>query len=57
LERARLDLQERTDRAKLGVKIAAENSKEELESRKIAAKSEIEGAKVGVNIAKDLMNE
>jgi len=57
LERARLDLQERTDRAKLGVKIAAENSKEELESRKIASKSEIEGAKVGVNIVKDLMNE
>jgi hypothetical protein len=57
LERDRLDLQERTDRAKLGAKIAAENSKEELESRKIASKSEIEGAKIGVGIAKDLMGE
>ena len=31
--------------------------KKELESRNIDSKSEIEGAKVGVNIAKDLMNE
>jgi len=57
LERDRLDLQERTDRAKLGAKIASENSKEELETRKISSKEEIEGVKIGVDIAKGLMNE
>jgi len=57
LERAKLDLQERTDRAKLGAKIAAENSAEELEDRKIASKSEIEGTKLGVQIVKDLMGD
>jgi hypothetical protein len=57
LDRAKLDLQERTDRAKLGAKIAAENSAEELEDRKIASKSEIEGTKLGVQIVKDLMGD
>ena len=57
LERAKLDLQERTDRAKLGAKIAAENSAEELESRKIASKTEVEGTKLGVQIVKDLMGD
>ena len=57
LDRAKLDLQERTDRAKLGAQIAAENSAEELEDRKIASKSEIEGTKLGVQIVKDLMGD
>jgi len=41
----------------LGAKIASENSKEELESRKIASKEQIEEAKIGVEIAKELMGE
>ena len=45
----------RLEGAKLGVKIAADNSREQLESKRIASKEQVEGAKLGTIIAKDLM--
>ena len=57
LERDKMQQHERLEGAKLGVKIAAENSREELESKRIASKEQVEGAKLGKEIAKDLMND
>jgi hypothetical protein len=39
----------------LGARIAADNSREQLESKRIASKEQVEGAKLGTEIAKDLM--
>ena len=55
LDRDKLETQERIETAKLGVRIAADNSMKQLESKKIASKEQIEGAKLGKDIAKDLM--
>jgi len=57
LEREKMKQQERLEGAKLGVKIAADNSREQLESKRIASKEQVEGAKLGVEIAKDLIGE
>ena len=57
LEREKMQQEERLEGAKLGVRIAAENSREELESKRIASKEQLEGAKLGVDIAKDLLGE
>ena len=57
LEREKMRQEERLEGAKLGVRIAAENSREELESKRIASKEQLEGAKLGVDIAKDLLGE
>ena len=57
LEREKMEQEERLEGAKLGVKIAAENSREELETKRIASKEQLEGAKLGVDIAKDLLGE
>ena len=39
----------------LGAKIAETNSKEELESARIAVEDQLAGAKLGVQVAKDIM--
>ena len=57
LEREKMKQRERMEGAKLGVKIAADNSREQLESKRIASKEQVEGAKLGVEIAKDLLGE
>ena len=43
--------------AKLGVKIAETNTKEELESARIASQEQIAGAKIGIDIAKETMGD
>ena len=48
-------MDQQVEGAKLGVKIAETNTKEELEAAKIASKDQIEGAKLGVEIARELM--
>ena len=55
LDREKLATQEKIETAKLGARIAADNSREQLESKKIASKEQVEGAKLGTAIAKDLM--
>ena len=55
IDKERLDQQERLETAKLGAKIAETNSKEELESARIAVEDQIAGAKLGVQVAKDIM--
>ena len=39
----------------LNTKIAETNSREELESARIAAQDQLSGAKLGVEVAKDIM--
>ena len=48
-------MDQQVEGAKLGVKIAETNTKEELETSRIASKEQIEGAKLGVDIARELM--
>jgi len=40
----------------LGVQIASTNTQSELQSKEIASRDQIEGAKLGVQIAKDMLN-
>ena len=49
------DQQSQIEQARLGVKISETNTKDELESKRIASQEQIAGAKLGVDIAKDLM--
>ena len=50
-----MGMYQKIEGAKLGVKIAETNTKEELETKKIASRDKIEGAKLGTEIAKELM--
>jgi hypothetical protein len=47
---------ESVEGARIGASIAKDNSKEQLESRKIASNEQIEGAKIGAEIAKELID-
>ena len=49
--------QERIAQAKIAVDIAQDNSKQQLEERKIASKDQIEGFRIGQEIAKDMLDE
>jgi len=55
LDQHRLDQQERLETAKIGAKIAENNTQEELERARIASQDQISGAKLGVEIAKEVM--
>jgi hypothetical protein len=57
LQRDRLEQDARLAQAKLAASIAENNSKEELEERKIVSKEQLEGFKIGREIAKDLEGE
>ena len=45
------------EKAKLAVRISEDNDREQLESKRIASQEQIEGAKLGVEIMKDIMDE
>ena len=45
------------EQAKLAVRIAEDNEREQLETKRIASKEQIEGAKLGVEIAKDVFKD
>jgi multidrug efflux pump subunit AcrA (membrane-fusion protein) len=56
LDQAKLNLQERTEEAKLALRIAEDRDRNELESRRISSKEQIEGLKIGKDIAEDLLD-
>ena len=45
------------EQAKLAVRISEDNDQGQLESKRIASKEQVEGAKLGVQIMKDIMSE
>ena len=45
------------EQAKLAVRISEDNDQGQLESKRIASKEQVEGAKLGVQIMKDIMGE
>ena len=57
LDMQKLEQDGRIKTAEIGAKIAETNSKEELESAKIASEEQIEGAKLGIEIAKQTMGD
>jgi hypothetical protein len=57
IQRQRLDQENRIAQAKLAASISENNSREELEQRRITSKEQIEGFKIGQEIAKDLQGE
>tara|TARA_R100000388_G_scaffold79359_1_gene57998 strand:+ start:266 stop:2740 length:2475 start_codon:yes stop_codon:yes gene_type:complete len=57
IQRQRLDQENRLAQAKLAASISENNSREELEERRITSKEQLEGFKIGREIAKDLQGE
>ena len=57
IQRQRLDQENRIAQAKLAASISENNSREELEERRITSKEQLEGFKIGQEIAKDLQGE
>jgi hypothetical protein len=57
IHRDRLDQEGRIANAKLAASISENNTKEELEERKITSKEQIDGFRIGQEIAKDLTGE
>ena len=57
IQRDRLDQEGRIANAKLAASISENNTKEELEERKITSKEQIDGFRIGQEIAKDLTGE
>ena len=57
IQRQRLDQENRIAQAKLAASISENNSREELEQRRITSKEQLEGFKIGQEIAKDLQGE
>ncbi len=57
LDMQKLEQDGRIKTAEIGAKIAETNSKEELESAKIASEEQIEGVKLGIEIAKQTMGD
>ena len=57
LEREKLNLQERTEEAKIAVRLAEDNARNDTENRRISSKEQIEGLKIGKDIAEDLLSE
>ena len=57
LDKQRLDQQMQIEQGRLGARISETNTQQELEDRRIASKEQLDGLKIGVEIAKDLMND
>ena len=57
LDMQKLEQDRKIKTAEIGAKIAETNSKEELESAKIASEEQIEGVKLGIEIAKQTMGD
>jgi hypothetical protein len=57
IEREKLNLQERTEEAKIAVRLAEDNARNDTENRRISSKEQIEGLKIGKDIAEDLLSE
>ncbi len=57
LDQQKADQDREIEQAKLAVRIAEDNDRDQLESKRIASKEQIEGAKLGVEIMKDIMDE
>ena len=57
IQRDRLDQEGRIANAKLAASISENNTKEELEERKITSKEQVDGFRIGQEIAKDLIGE
>ena len=57
LDKQRLDQQMQIEQGRLGARISETNTQEELEDRRIASKEQLDGLKIGVEIAKDLLND
>jgi hypothetical protein len=45
------------EQGRLGARISETNTQQELEDRRIASKEQLDGLKIGVEIAKDIMND
>jgi hypothetical protein len=57
LDQEKLDQERDLKEAELAVRIAEDNDREQLESKRIASKEQVEGAKLGVEIMKEIMDE
>ena len=57
LDQEKLDQEKDIKQADLAVRIADDNNREELESKRIVSKEQVEGVKLGIDIAKEILNE
>ena len=57
LDQEKLDQEKDIKQAELAVRIAEDNNREELESKRIVSKEQVEGVKLGIDIAKEILNE
>ena len=53
----KLDQEMELEQAKLAVRISEDNDREQLDSKRIASKEQVEGAKLGVEIMKEIYGE
>ena len=53
----KLDQEMQLEQAKLAVRISEDNDRDQLDSKRIASKEQVEGAKLGVEIMKEIMGE
>ena len=56
-DQEKLNQEMQLEQAKLAVRISEDNDQGQLESKRIASKEQVEGAKLGVQIMKDIMSE
>ena len=57
LDQERLDQERDLKEAELAIRVAEDNDRDQLETKRIASKEQVEGAKLGVEIMKDLLDE
>ena len=53
----KLNQEMQLEQAKLAVRISEDNDRDQLDSKRIASKEQVEGAKLGVEIMKEIMGE
>ena len=57
LDQDKLDQEMELEKAKLAVRISEDNDRTQLDSKRIASKEQVEGAKLGVEIMKEIFDE
>ena len=57
LDQEKLDQERDLKEAELAIRVAEDNDRDQLETKRIASKEQVEGAKLGVEIMKDLLDE
>ncbi len=57
LDQEKLDQERDLKEAELAIRVAEDNDRDQLESKRIASKEQVEGAKLGVEIMKEILDE